>query len=263
MESALDIDDGHTIDPSDVSLEEKQLLESIHITGLRELPVETEGVVLEVDPQPLGPILGIRFRSILRTELDFLRAFVSARVQGTPPVIPMPVETMSETSVTEDLATDNTSVAQEVEVTPDPLSSHAQRSIQMEQRLKRFRTLALVMPPGHDRETLSTFLATQGFTRVLPAGTLAELAMLTRKSPPDIFLVDWPEANISELDIVHFLGNHPFPLPPRILLACMHATTQFAREANRLGVSHLLVKPYSLDASFVELLFQQLSGDEE
>ena len=58
-----------------------------------------------------------------------------------------------------------------------------------------------------------------------------------------------------------FLGNHPFPTAPRVILACAHATTQFAREANRLGVSHLLVKPYPLDASLVSLVLQQLGGD--
>jgi len=96
---------------------------------------------------------------------------------------------------------------------------------------------------------------------VLNAGTLAELAVMTRKSPPDAFLVDWPETTAPELDIVSFLGKHPFPAPPRIILACTHATTQLAREANRLGVSHLLVKPYTLDTSLVTLLLQQLSGE--
>jgi hypothetical protein len=118
------------------------------------------------------------------------------------------------------------------------------------------------MPPGPEREAIHTFLATQGFTRVLPAGTLAELAVLTRKSPPDAFLVDWPGVTESELDIALFLGKHPFPAPPRIIQACVNATTQLAREANRLGVSHLLVKPYPLDGSLVELILQQFRGDE-
>jgi DNA-binding NarL/FixJ family response regulator len=137
----------------------------------------------------------------------------------------------------------------------------APHSAQADQRLKRFKTLALVMSPGRDREAVQTYLATQGFTRVLPAGTLAELAVMTRKSPPDVFLVDWGDATMPELDIALFLGNHPFPAIPRIILACSHATTQLTREANRLGVAHLLVKPYPLDTALVGLLLQQLSGD--
>jgi CheY-like chemotaxis protein len=243
VESAQDADLGRPLDPSDVPLEENLLLESVRITGLRERPVEATGIVLEVDPQPLGPILGIRFRTIHHGDVDFLRTFVQDRAQALVqfPEVPIPP------------------VPAPVEVEEDPEA--ATPNGHADQRLKRFRTLALVMPPGAEREALQTYLATQGFTRVLPAGTLAELAGMTRKSPPDVFLVDWPNASASELDIVQFLGYHPFPSPPRILLACLHATTQLAREANRLGVSHLLVKPYALDEALVALLLRQLSGE--
>ena len=132
---------------------------------------------------------------------------------------------------------------------------------QADPRVKRFRTLALVMPPGPEREALRAFLATRGFTRVLPAGTLPEVAAMARKSPPDTFLVDWPDAAAPELDIALFLGRHPFPSPPRIILACTHATPQLMREANRLGVSHVLVKPYALDEALENLLLQHLGGE--
>jgi hypothetical protein len=177
VESALDTDDSHPVDPSDVPLEENQLLESLHITGLRDRPVEAEGMVLEVDPQPLGPILGIRFRSLPRQEQEFLQAFVSARAQALPAVIPEPEEVPVEEAI--------------IELPPVPIEEKTVRhTTQEDQRLRRFKTLALVMPPGPDREALHAFLSTQGFTRVLPAGTLSELAGITRKSPPDVFLVD-------------------------------------------------------------------------
>ena len=248
VESARDEDDGRTLDPGDVSIEEEQFLEAIWITGLREAPVVTQGVVMEVDPQPLGPILGVRFRAILKPEREFLRAFILARAEAAPAavpepgVLPPPVEAPAETPSA-------------TEPGPHPGS--------ISQRVKRFRTLALVMPPGPEREALKAFLASQGFTRILPAGTLAELAGLTRRSPADVFLVDWSDPSAPELDIVHFLGHHPFPAPPRIILACANTTTQLAREANRLGVTHLLVKPYALDGALVELLLHQLKGDED
>lgn len=249
VESAQDADQGRPLDPGDVPLEESQLLESVRITGLRDRPLEAQGIVLEVDTQPLGPILGIRFRTLLHADLDFLRSFVRSRTQSPPAAIPHPPEP-------------EVPFADREPASEDPGDEvAAPHSTQGDQRLKRFKTLALVMPPGHEREVLQTYLATQGFTRVLPAGTLSELAVMTRKSPPDAFLVDWPDATMPELDIVQFLGNHPFPSPPRIILACTHATTQLAREANRLGVSHLLVKPYVLDGSLVGLLLQQLSGE--
>jgi CheY-like chemotaxis protein len=249
VESALDARRGRPIDPSDVPLEEDQLLESLSITGLREHPVEAEGIVLEVDPQPLGPILGIRFRALPRPELEFLRAFVVNRVQATHAVIPVPVVVPPPPPAP---------VEEPPETTPVPAS----RDSLEDQRVRRFKTLGLVMPPGFTRNELQAFLASRGFTRVMPAGTLLELAGLIRKSPPDAFLVDWPDPSSPELDIVQFLGNHPFPSPPRIILACTNATTQLAKEANRLGVSHLLVKPYALDADLTALVLDQLRGDE-
>ena len=251
VESAQDAERGHPLDPCDVPLETNQILESVRITGLRDSPVTAQGIVLEVDPQPLGPILGIRFRTIHPGDLAFLQNFVYSRAQALPAVITDPLEP-------------------EVPLVPETPESasedpegevEAPRSAQEDQRQKRFKTLALVMPPGHDREAIQTYLSTQGFTRVLPAGTLSELAVMTRKSPPDAFLVDWPDTSRPELDIVLFLGKYPFSPTPSIILACTHATAQFAREANRLGVSHLLVKPYALDSSLVELLLLQLSGE--
>jgi CheY-like chemotaxis protein len=210
--------------------------------------VEAQGIVLELDPQPLGPILGIRFRRLPSRELDFLRGFVEARARTSLAAAPVPPEPLAPSETPAPAA-------------PSPAEADAPQAAEQDPRLKRFRTLALVMPPGREREALQAHLATQGFTRVMPAGTLAELAGITRKAPPDVFLVDWPDAAASELDIVQFLGNHPFPSPPRIILACLHATTQLAREAHRLGVSHLLVKPYPLDDTLVALLLQQLSGE--
>jgi CheY-like chemotaxis protein len=253
VESAQDTNQGRPLDPSDIFLEENQLLESLRIMGLREAPVEAQGIVLEVDPQPLGPILGVRFRTIVRDDLVFLRAFINARAQAPPAVIPPPPALEIEVAPQVSGSREAEDRPEEVVATP--------HGAQTEQRIKRFRTLALVMPPGRERESLQAFLATQGFTRVQPAGTLAELAVMTRKSPPDAFLVDWSDATMPELDIVLFLGNHPLPGAPRIVLACAHATTQVAREANRLGVSHLLVKPYPLDAALVNLVLQQLSGE--
>jgi CheY-like chemotaxis protein len=249
VEGAVDTDDGRIVDPADVPFSENQRLESIAITGLRTLPVAAQGMVLEVDPEPIGPILGVRFRSMASEDRDFLRTCINERAQTQPAAFP-PVEPVA---------------MKEEKPLPAQLEepvAKAQPSAD-DMRLRRFKTLALVMPPGAEREVLITFLVDQGFTRVLPAGTLAEMASMMRKSPPDALLVDWPDASTSELDIILFLGNHPFPAPPRIILACVHATTQLAREANRLGVTQLLVKPYTLDDALIDILQQQLLGDDD
>ena len=245
VEGVQDLEHGHVLDPCDILLEEKQGLASLSVTGLREAPLEAEGIVLEVDPQPLGPVLGVRFKGLRPVDREFLRAYVASRARVAPTLIPVPPP------------------PEPPEETPGPPAPVPGEGLppQSELRLKRFKTLALVMPPGPGREALRSFLATQGFTRVLPAGTLSELAVLARKAPPNLFLVDWPDPAMPELDIVAFLGRHPFPWPPRLVLACAHATAQLTQEAHRLGVSQVLVKPYALDADLVALLLEQLAGD--
>ena len=242
VEEAVDTALRRDVDPCALALEEHQILDSVLILGLRDEPLEVQGIVLEVDPQPLGPVLAVRFRTLPPEDLAFLQGVIAARTRALPPAPPPPVET------------------------PEPAGKPAvpvgePPPDQADPRLKRFRTLALVMPQGQEREALRGFLATRGFTRVLPAGTLPEVAAMARKSPPDAFLVDWPDDAAPELDIALFLGRHPFPSPPRIILACANATPQFMREANRLGVSHVLVKPYAQDEALVNLLLQHLGGE--
>lgn len=249
VEAVVDLRDGHPLDPGDVALEANQLLEGMRLSGLREEPLEADAVVLEVDPQPLGPIVGLRYRRLPRETLTFLRTVVRNRAAA-----PRELPSATDRSIAEELG----GLPEEL---PDPRPAPPSAS-PAQQRAKRFKTLALVMPETPARDRLHAYLSAQGFTRVMPAGTMAELAALTRRMPPDVFLVDWPDGPGSELDIVLFLGNHPFASPPRTILACTHATTQLAREANRLGVSQLLVKPYSLDGALVELLLQQMQADE-
>ena len=243
--AGVDLDEERSLDPCDILLEETQLLDAVRITGLREAPMEALGTVLEVDRQPMGPVLGVRFKNLLPGDREFLRAYIAERVRAQPRPAAHPP---------------SAAVPAAVEPTAGPKEDGAP-SPQAELRLKRFKSLVLVMPPGSEREALHTFLATQGFTRVLPAGTPAELATVTRKSPPSLFMVDWPDPSMPELDIVAFLGRHPFLSPPKMILACTNATTQLTREAYRLGVSHVLVKPYALDAVLVDLLLEQLAGD--
>jgi len=241
VEEAVDTALRRDVDPCALALEEHQILDSVLILGLRDEPLEVQGIVLEVDPQPLGPVLAVRFRTLPPEDLAFLQGVIAERTRARPAA-----------ASPEPQGGPEPSAGPELQMPPPD---------QADPRVKRFRTLALVMPQGQEREALRTFLATRGFTRVLPAGTLPEVAAMARKSPPDTFLVDWPDAAAPELDIALFLGRHPFPSPPRIILACTHATPQLMREANRLGVSHVLVKPYALDEAFENLLLQHLGGE--
>ncbi len=257
VESAEDTDIGKALDPSDVPVVENQILDGVRITGLREEPLDAKGFVVELDSQPLGPILRVQFKALRAPDRSFLQEFVKVRGQAPPDILPhsmplpppetdvVPLETPPSPPEDADVET--------LVASPTPHLSG--------QRLKRFKTVALVMPPGQEREAMRIHLATEGFTRIRPAGTLAELAEVLRLVPPDLMLVDWPDPPMAGLDIITFLGRYPFTTPPRVILACPQVTTQLAKEANRQGVSHLLVKPYPLDEAFVELLLLHLNGE--
>ena len=225
--------------------------QSVRITGLRDQPVEAQGIVLEVDPQPLGPILGIRFRTLLHGDLDFLRTFVERRspdrssgdpalLRPRPPYAPGVPESVVPAGGRGGSALHPAGSAPQT--LPDPGAGHASGA-------RSGRPCRPTWPP-------------RGSPGCCPRGPSRNWPVLTRKSPPDAFLVDWPEAaacrswtSCSSWAITPSLRPRGSSWP------ALHATTQLAREANRLGVSHLLVKPYALDDALVALLLQQLSGE--
>lgn len=140
-----------------------------------------------------------------------------------------------------------------------PSSAPAQPGASPDARLKRFKTLAILMPEGPERSEFLAFLGREGFTRVHPAGTVMEWARLLRGSTPDLCFIDWPGPGAMELDLLHFLAAFPFAAPPRLVMAQEQVTSQMAREATRLGVARLLLKPYAQDAAFVKGLLEVLA----
>jgi CheY-like chemotaxis protein len=123
--------------------------------------------------------------------------------------------------------------------------------------LKRFMSIALVMPPGGPREALRAYLTDMGFMQIHMAGTVAELARLHALEPPDLLFVDWLETGLAEADLVHFLRQLPFNPQGSVVLACRQATEKLVHISPELGIGHLLVRPYTLDAALCRVLLQQ------
>jgi len=298
METVLDLDAGEERDPEelDLDLTPGRALEHVQIAGLREEALVTQGRVMDLAPGPFGAILGVRFKALKPKDRMFLRDYVQHHAFTPPEVlpplhhIPFAEEILQEINAAAEAAQElpSESVAPEPLMTPlaptkkqasplaeprpvqaqapragpaKPADGHPVPETIGHMRLKRFRSVALVMAPGEDRQGLLNFLSAQGFTRVLPAGTVGELTQAIKKGSVDLALVDWGDPGVTGLDIADFLLHYPFKNLPKVILACPHVTTTLANEAHSKGVMHLLVKPYVLDTAFVEMLLGLL-GEE-
>lgn len=406
VEEAIEEETSRELDVNEVPMEEGQALDRVCITGLRSMPLETRGRIMDLDPNPLGVILGVRFKYLKAEDRQFLTSFVQARnsaarekptlVAPLPPSLVdsieaaldsaetlrggpsqlkpeerqeslkrlkkrfrtvviakpegperdalvgylreegfgkvLPVDTLRDLTellcgsavqlviidggVAEmqgvelasfihhakdeqpctiflaeyEAGTNLKALASKAgvqcilkrpllspELEPileryldmkpgdvtalEDTDNHLQAPPGWDPRLKRFKTVALMMPPGSERERLQAFLATEGFTRVVLTGTVGELAKAVRAGALDMVLVDWPDPSIPELDIVKFLNSYPFQDPPKIVLACAQVTSHLAQEARVQAVTQLLVKPYALDSGFTDLLLSVLSSE--
>lgn len=120
--------------------------------------------------------------------------------------------------------------------------------------LRRIRAVALVMPPGPQRDALSSLLAGAGFMRVLPAGTIAELVQAMDSSALSLVFIDWPDPQLPGLEIAGFLEGLRFRNPVTVVLASDRPSPRLVEDARTLGVAHLVVRPYELESGFAELL---------
>jgi CheY-like chemotaxis protein len=296
VEGAQVVDSGWEVETEDLNLKQGQALEQVRILGLRELPLDCQGRILDVTPGPFGAILGLRFKFLKPPDRAFLKSYVQNHAftppEMLPPLqrIPFAEEILEEinaaTDAVQELPGEAPAPAPETPASPlrprsllaaahrEPESPRAAEaspepayeatpsldaSVQM--RLKRFRSIILVMAPGPERQDVLQFLAAQGFTRVVPGGTVGELAKANKNGSVDLALVDWQDPAVSSLDIADFLLHYPFKNLPKVVLACNHITNALAADAHAKGVVHLLVKPYKLDGAFVELLLK-IQGEE-
>lgn len=120
--------------------------------------------------------------------------------------------------------------------------------------LRRLRSLALVMPPGLERDRLSDLLTREGFTRVIPAGTVAELVRALQSTTLGLALIDWPDADVQGLEIASFLAESYKGGKVAMVVAAAHPSPRLIQDAQALGVAQVLVRPYALDAAFADLL---------
>lgn len=301
LEDAVDTGSGREVDPEALSLRQGYILDQVRIEGLRQEVLETQGRIMDVSPGLFGAILGVRFRSLKPKDRLFLKDYVQHHAFTPPEVLPplkhipfaeeilqeinaaaeaagslpgestVAVEDRSDTLLLANkqmrplmappLRKQEPQEAAPVEGPADKPAEPPAPDVAARMRLKRFRSVVLVMTAGPDRQSLQNFLAAQGFTRVMLAGTVGELAHTIKAGGLDLVLVDWQDPGVGGLDIADFLLHYPFRNFPKVILACPHVTSALANEAHSKGVMHLLVKPYQLDGALVDLLLSFLSEE--
>lgn len=133
-----------------------------------------------------------------------------------------------------------------------PVSTLTPRTHGLIQR--RSRTVALVMPPGMDRDRLADILTREGFGKVIPAGTVGELVRALQSTTLSLAFIDWPETDIQGLEIASFLASSHKDGKVAMIVAATQPNPRQIQDARALGVSQVLVKPYALDAGFADLL---------
>lgn len=131
------------------------------------------------------------------------------------------------------------------EAAPMPSSRHKRRAV------------ALAMPPGPKREALQAFLLGEGFSRVLPAGTVAELIRVLQSPTLGLVFVDWEEGSLSGLEVAAFLAGQHGVRRPQLVLA---GDARIEEEAHALGIARVVPKGYPLNGPLVRALLEVMEG---
>jgi len=245
--------------------------------------IETAGTVVYVDDSS-GLCLGIAFEKLRGDAVTAIKGLVSSRA-GTPPSTlppkarrktvmdeeplerptrreeppPAPREKPAPPPVPKpapapDLATEPP--APPPAPNPEVESASAPRNPALLRLKKRSRTL-LVLGNGAGVDLLKTHLEEEGYGRVLLALDWAETITRLQEAPIELLLVDLERPILEIMEMLGKLQEAELDLPP-VVLAADEVSRGIVVAATRVGVAHLLVRPYLLDESFSRMIETQL-----
>ncbi len=138
-----------------------------------------------------------------------------------------------------------------VEVVPVPARNPALLRLK-----KRTRAVVVMAAPAYG-QLLKDFLVEDGYGRVFVAGNREELAGLIRQPNVAMVFVDAEIPVLECFEMVSQLHEEGHDMPP-VIVAAHEVSRALVLAAHRSGVSQLVVKPYSLDETFSNLLEQQM-----
>ncbi len=242
--------------------------------------LETAGRVVYVDDRS-GLCLGIAFEKLRSDAASAIRTLVSSRLGSTPTVLPPKARRKS---VTEDVETerpprdmreeppslqrvakaeDETNVPREpkpaspsvqppVEATSTPNPPAPRNSALL--RLKKRERSLVVLGQGSGVEALKAYLLeSEGYGQVHGTSDWAETIARLQAAPVDLLFVDLDRPILEAMEMLAKLRESGLGLPP-VVLAADEVSRGLVVAATRVGVSQLLVRPYSLDETLGRML---------
>lgn len=238
--------------------------------------METAGTVVYVDDSS-GLCLGLAFEKLRGDVATAIKGLVSSRA-GTPPAS-LPPKARRKAAVEEEslarpprreeappvarekpappvpkpLAEAEAPPSEPV-VEPDPAAPP--RNPALLRLKKRARTL-LVLSQGAGADLLKDHLEEDGYGRVLMASDWAQAITRLQEAPVDLLLVDLERPILEAMEMLGKLQEADLALPP-VVLAADEVSRGIVVAATRVGVAHLLVRPYLLDEAFSRMVEAQL-----
>lgn len=133
-----------------------------------------------------------------------------------------------------------------------PQPDFANRGSALYRMKKRTRGVLLAMPEGPDQEALVGFLAADGYGKIRVAATLTEL--LDQLDEVQLVFVDGGVAELQGLALASLLQQRLEGEATRVVLAATSVDAELVLGAQEMGVAQVLVKPYGLDAEFLQMI---------
>ncbi|MFN7958045.1 MAG: PilZ domain-containing protein [Holophagaceae bacterium] len=262
----------------------------IKLSKLPKCPlIETGGVVAHVTSEGNGLSVGITFDPTKEAALGPVKALVSSRAGALPTALPpkarRPRESKPEPAESAvELAPPRPAPVKEpaqpsappatLPATPTPAPSpaappenkapaqvpeaapaspeSANRGSALSRMKKRTRGVLLAMPEGRDRNALLAYLAADGYAKLRVAATLTEL--LDQLDEVQLVFVDGGVAELQGLALASLLCQRLDGTETPVVLAEASVDAELVLGAHEIGVAQLLVKPYALDAEFLQMV---------
>jgi len=251
----------------------------IKLSKLPKCPlIEVGGLAAHVASEGNGLSVGITFESGKESILSPLKALVTGRSGSLPTSVPPkarrqppkaePAEPAIELAPPRPVQTKElapppapTSAAalepQPVAPTPAPEAASPQpdaanRGSALYRMKKRTRGVLLAMPEGPDRAALEGFLTADGYGKVRVAATLTEL--LVQLDEVQMVFVDEGVAELQGLALASLLQQRLDGQETPVVLAEASVDAELVLGARQVGVAQVLVKPYDLDAEFLQMI---------
>lgn len=241
--------------------------------------METAGTVVYVDDSS-GLCLGITFEKLRGDVATAIKGLVSNRAGATPSSLPPkarrktvvdeeplerpsrreeppppPREKPAPPPAPKPLPEPEPPLPPPVEE-PEAEPAAAPRNPALLRLKKRSRTL-LVLGHGAGMDLLRAHLEEEGYGRVLLASDWAETITRLQEASVDLLLVDLERPILEAMEMLGKLQEAELALPP-VVLAADEVSRGVVVAATRVGVAHLLVRPYLLDDAFSRMVEAQL-----